>query len=179
MFILSIIHSFFTFEPSLSPFFRLNVLWFRGSSTERKASPFEQTAEMHPDHQPARLLAVTLPWAIICSFGISIQGYDTRSLPARAPRRPLRIWRLRLFVFGVHCSHLDASPASWGRGVGGGCATVYLWQQDKHDRNAKSLAYLLNSAFSPDWQAVSVVWLLEECVSLQVLALPSVYIFFP
>lgn len=120
MFILSIIHSFFTFEPSLSPFFRLNVLWFRGSSTERKASPFQQTAEMHPDHQPARLLAMTLPWAIICSFGISIQGYDTRSLPAGAPRRPLRIWRLRLFVFGVHCSHLDASPASWGRGVGWG-----------------------------------------------------------
>lgn len=33
---------------------------------------------------------------------------------------------------------------------GGGGATVYLWQQDKHDRNAKSLAYLLNSAFSLD-----------------------------
>lgn len=91
MFILSIIHSFFTFEPSLSPFFRLNVLWFRESSTERKASPFQQTAKMHPDHQPARLLAVTLPWAILCSFGISIKGYDTRSLPAGAPRRPLRI----------------------------------------------------------------------------------------
>lgn len=136
MFILSIIHSFFTFEPSLSPFFRLNVLWFRGSSTERKASPFEQRAEMHPDHQSARLLAVTLPWAIICSFGISIQGYDTRSLPAGAPRRPLRIWRLRLFVFGVHCSHLDASPASWGRGVGGGCYCLSLaaeqaWQKCK------------------------------------------------
>lgn len=118
MFILSIIHSFFTFEPSLSPFFRLNVLWFRESSTERKASPFQQTTKMHPDHQPARLLAVTLPWAILCSFGISIKGYDTRSLPAGAPRRPLRIWRLRLFVFGEHCSHLDASEPAEAEGVG-------------------------------------------------------------
>lgn len=43
------------------------------------------------------------------------------------------------------CSHLASSPA--GRGLKG-CTHVYHWHQNKHYRNASSLAHLPNSAFS-------------------------------
>lgn len=57
----------------------------------------------------------------------------------------LFIWRLILFMIREPCSHLDSSPA--GRGLKG-CTHVYHWHQNKHYRNASSLAHLPNSAFS-------------------------------
>lgn len=48
-------------------------------------------------------------------------------------------------MFREPCSRFDSSPV--GRGAEG-CTHVYHWHQNKHRRNASSLAHLPNSAFS-------------------------------